>query len=369
VLSAHSYGVAKIAQKVAKDIAIVESHLFPDFAYGQYLDNVAQFMGIGKRHASSGSSTYVRLVGDPGTIYLATTHTFTGNHSVTFQLSANATIGLAGYTYALVRSIDVGSITNVNALTLNRINASPLGHRYVINEYSATGGRDVEDDVLFRKRIKYGVNLCNRGTLQYITQVFLKFNPNVLRVLFCGLDSQGKIQLAIVTQNGADLLPSEIDELLRNSQQYLNLTEFRALPTNREHITSLVLKNATWYELDITMRVEFYNNVNIDSVRIDIITKISKYFDVRYWKGGQKIEWDDLLQIVKSTSGVRYVADQYFSPKVDIRPPSFEIPRVRQFIILDLQGTIISDINGALLPIYFPNDIDSDYQRTILKSI
>jgi hypothetical protein len=188
-------------------------------------------------------------------------------------------------------------------------------------------------------------------------------------VLFCGLDSQGKIQLAIVTQNGADLLPSEIDELLRNSQQYLNLTEFRALPTNREHITSLVLKNATWYELDITMRVEFYNNVNIDSVRIDIITKISKYFDVRYWKGGQKIEWDDLLQIVKSTSGVRYVADQYFSPKVDIRPPSFEIPRVRQFIILDLQGTIISDINGALLPIYFPNDIDSDYQRTILKSI
>ena len=35
-LSGISYGVAKVAQKVLKEIALVETHLFPENAYGSH---------------------------------------------------------------------------------------------------------------------------------------------------------------------------------------------------------------------------------------------------------------------------------------------------------------------------------------------
>jgi hypothetical protein len=71
VINGTAYGVAKIAQKALKDIALIESHLFIDSATGDNLDLIASRLGISPRFGVSGSSTYVRLVADPGTLYQA----------------------------------------------------------------------------------------------------------------------------------------------------------------------------------------------------------------------------------------------------------------------------------------------------------
>ena len=68
VLNATAYGVSKVAQKCMKDIAIVESHIFPDSASGIYLDNSATLFGAEPRITSGvGSSTHLRVVAEPGT--------------------------------------------------------------------------------------------------------------------------------------------------------------------------------------------------------------------------------------------------------------------------------------------------------------
>ena len=41
VLNGIAYGCAKVGQRLLVNQGIVEGHLFPDTAYGQYLDNIA----------------------------------------------------------------------------------------------------------------------------------------------------------------------------------------------------------------------------------------------------------------------------------------------------------------------------------------
>jgi hypothetical protein len=46
-----------------------------------------------------------------------------------------------------------------------------------------------------------------------------------------------------------------------------------------------------------------------------------------------------------------------------------KLPRFRSFLMLDLDGNILSNVTGSLNPVYYPADPDSSYQQTILASI
>src|ERR1700752_1467328 len=69
-LSGLAAGVAKTAGKAEKDIAIALSELFPDLSYGSQLDRAGANLGIPQRLGAMGSSTYVRVTADAGTVYV-----------------------------------------------------------------------------------------------------------------------------------------------------------------------------------------------------------------------------------------------------------------------------------------------------------
>jgi hypothetical protein len=362
IVNGVAYGVAKVAQKALKDIALVETHLFPDYAFGQHLDDIAQKNGIAPRFGASSSSTYLRLVADVGTIYLATTNKFIGS-GILYELTEDITIGSEGYVYAKVRSESIGSKTNLSALSINKVTPTPSGHIFVTNEYEARGGRDSEDDTSFRIRIKEGANVASRTTLSYITQVMMKFNTDVLRVYNYGVNAQNQSILAIATQNGIDLTVNELSELLDNIKGYLSLTDYNST-TNAS--IGVELRNVEYQQIDISFRAELIQTISADEIRKNIQIQISKYLDFRYWNPNQKVEWDDLLQIIKSNSNVKYVADSFFFPNQDIQVEIGKVPRIRGFIMLDLDGNLIEDNSGILDPIFYPNNIDFSFQQTVL---
>jgi hypothetical protein len=77
------------------------------------------------------------------------------NEGINFTLAEDFTMtNLSGYDYIQVRSSTLGSQTNVSANSISSVSPKPTGHIYVINEYMADGGSDIESDELFRKRIK-----------------------------------------------------------------------------------------------------------------------------------------------------------------------------------------------------------------------
>jgi len=362
VTNAVAFGVATVAQKCIKDIAIVESQIMPDSAVGTDLDNAATLFGVPARLGALQSSTYLRIVADEGTFYDKTIVSFSNYNGIRFIPEFDLTMSALGYDYLKVRSEGTGSQTNVDANSIITINSAPVGHIAVTNEFMASGGRDSESDEILRQRIKKHDNIVARYTLEYYNQLFQQFNDNVLRVLNMGSDDDGKYVLAIITQNGIDLTISELDDLLASTKQYFSITDVNKFG----ELIGLKLQNATWYYVGdplrdnsgtgIDFRVQLWDGYNPDTVRKNIQINISKYLDFRFWEYGQKVEWDNLLQIVKNTDGVRYVPDNFFYPNHDEIVPVNQLPRVRKFIMRDVAGNIIADTGNVLSSVFYPNE-------------
>ena len=365
VLNAIAYGNAKLTQRTLTNQAIIEGHIFPDSAYGEYLDNLAAIRGVAPRFGAVGSTTYVRVTADEGTSYIAGIHTFTSTSGIVFDLEESGVVGINGYAYLKVRSQQSGLNTNVDALSINKVSPIPQGHISVINEYAATGGSDQESDTLFRERIKTNMNQMSRTTLSYLEQVFMKINPRVLRLHKGGIDSDGKFNLIVVSVNGQNFTTAEFDEILSKSEEYLSLSELLREGSG----FALKLNNVDWLPVDIEFRADIDPAYDIDSVRRNIQIQMNKLFDYRFWKYGDKIEWENMLYAAKNVEGVRYVPDTHFYPQADINVPKYRLPRVRSFIMRDLDGNIIEDNNGVLSDVFYPNEEDRSYQESVLTMI
>lgn len=365
VLSGIAYGCGKLGQKCLVNQAVVEGHIFPETAYGVYLDELAKKKGVSLRFSSSGSSTYIRLVGDEGTTYLKDVHKFTASSGILFSLENSVVIGVNGYDYAKVRCDQVGLDTNVDPLSINKVNPIPRGHIACTNEYKASGGRDNEDDDLFRIRIKEDVNQLARGTIAYLEQIFMKINNNVLRLHKGGVDENGRYNLIVVSVNGQDFTNDEFNEILMKSEEYLSLSELM----NTASGYALRLNNVNWLPVDVEFRVEIDPAYDQEQVRRDIQIQMSKLFDYRFWTYGNRIEWDDLFFVVKNVDGVRYVPDTHFYPHSDINVPEYRLPRIRGFVMRDLNGNIIEDNGGVLSSFYYPNEPDYSFQSSVLTTI
>jgi hypothetical protein len=365
VLNGIAYGCGKLAQRTLANQAVIEGHIFPDTAYGEYLDQLAVIRGVAPRFGAAVSSTYIRVVADEGTSYIAGTHQFTSTSGIVFIPEESLTVGINGYAYLKVRSLQSGLSANVDALSINKVSPIPQGHINCTNEYAATGGRDQEDDDLFRQRIKENINQLSRTTLSYLEQVFMKINNNVLRLFKGGIDSDGRLNLIVVSVNGQNFSDNEFNEILSRSEEFLSLSELLRTSTNY----ALKLNNVDWLTVDVEFRVDIDPAYDQDEVRKNIQIQMSKLFDYRFWKYGDKVEWENMLFAAKNVEGVRYVPDTHFFPHSDINVPKYQLPRIRGFVLRDLDGNIIEDNGGVLSEFYYPNEIDESYSSSVLMSI
>lgn len=363
VLSGTAFGVGKVIQKVQKDVALIEARKFPSSAFGIYLDDVGYEYGVSDRFGATLSSTYLLLVGSIGTTYLANTHFFTGDNNVTFELVANITIPAQGYTYALVRSTSTGSRSNVDPLTINAVAPVPSGHTYVINEYGAIGATDAETDDDYRLRIRDMPNIASTDTLGRLTQVFIKINPKVLRLFYYGINGFGQTIIGVLTQDGSPLSGSELNALVVMSSQYLALSDLQSFGSSQYGI---ITQNIDWNYVDIDFRADIDVSFVSDDVRKNIQIALTKYLDYTRWTAVSIAEWATMLAIVQSIDGLKYCPDTYFFPRVDVITLPTQLPRVRGFIMRDMNGNIISDGSGNLNPLYFPNRPINSYQNTVI---
>ena len=353
VLNGVAYGTAKVAQKAIKDIAIVEAQIFPKSATGEYLDKSAALFGVSPRKEALGSSTYVRVFAEPGTHYEVGTK-FISKNGVQFTVDKPFTVDKSGYGYISVRSVITGSATNVEANSITEVSPRPLTHIECTNEYAAIGGRDYEDDETFRNRIINYNNKLSTDTMEGWTQIFQDLDPRILKVMNVGLGEDGKTHIYLVTQNGSFFTDDELEELLTKATPYFGLTELDL----QGNTLGIVIENAKWMyvggEEGVDFRVELSPNAVIADVRKNIQIAMTKYLDFRFWEAGKKVEWDDLLEVVKTAEGVKYVPDEYFFPYFDEEVPLNMLPRIKGFRMRDLEGNILYDSGSSLSNIFYP---------------
>ena len=353
VLNGVAYGTAKVAQKAIKDIAIVEAQIFPKSATGNYLDKSAALFGVSPRKEALGSSTYVRVFAEPGTQYEVGTK-FISKNGVQFIVDQPFTVDKSGYGYISVRSVITGSATNVEANSITEVSPRPLTHIECTNEYAAIGGRDYEDDETFRNRIINYNNKLSTDTMEGWTQIFQDLDSRILKVMNVGLGEDGKTHIYLVTQNGSFFTDDELEELLTKATPYFGLTELDL----QGNTLGIVIENAKWMYVGgdegVDFRVELSPNAVIADVRKNIQIAMTKYLDFRFWEAGKKVEWDDLLEVVKTAEGVKYVPDEYFFPYFDEEVPLNMLPRIKGFRMRDLEGNILYDSGSSLSNIFYP---------------
>lgn len=355
VVNATAFGVAKVAQKAMKDIAIKEAQIFPDTATGVYLDKAAALYGVSPRKGALGSSTYIRVSANPGTVY-DTSVTFVNKNGIRFQVDEALTVGESGYGYVKVRSINAGYSTNVLPNSITNVSPQPQGHIECTNEYYAIGGRDSEDDETFRIRIKNNLNILSKNTIEYWTQTLSNIDDRVLKVMSAGLDEKGIYNLYVVSQNGIFFTEEELDTLLESAQGYFGISELNI----EGKVVGIGIKNIDWFyvgsERGVDFRVQLQPDYDVSTVRQNIQVNLTKYLDFRFWTPGKIVEWDDLLDIVKKTDGVKYVPDEYFFPYYDQQVPANQLPRIRGFVMRDQDGNILYDSDSNLSPLFYPSE-------------
>ena len=104
-------------------------------------------------------------------------------------------------------------------------------------------------------------------------------------------------------------------------------------------------------------------------MRRNIQIAIAKLLDYRFWKYGDKIEWENMLYAARNIDGVRYVPDTHFYPQADINVPKYRLPRLRGFIMRDLDGNILSDNYNVVSDFNYPAEPDQAFQASVLSSI
>jgi uncharacterized phage protein gp47/JayE len=367
VINAIAFGNAKLGQKLTKDIAALEARIFPDSAYGSYLDDIALLWGIGPRFGATQSSTYVRVSATPGTVYTAGTNIFKALDGTQFSIDTTYTVGQFGFGYVKVRSVTTGAATNVDAFTITTVAPQPAGHIYCINEYAAGFGTDVEIDDIFRTRIEEGPDILSMSTLSSIEQSFMKINNNVLRIFYNGSNSNAGATISVLSVNGIDFTDQEFSDILTRASKFFSITDLST--TGDLSSVNLTLQNVTWYPIDISFRCQIDPSYNTDDVRKQIQILLNKYLDYRYWQTGTNIQWVNLFEIVQRVPGIQTLSDQYFFPNADLVIPTNQLPRIRGFQMLDMNGNVIVDMAGELNPIYYPNIVDFSFQSTVLKQV
>jgi len=366
VVNAMIYANSKLAQKGLKDISLSASHLFPDTAHGEYLDEIASNYGIPSRYGPSISSMYVRFFGDVGTTYTAFNHNIQTDEGIEFELTEDVVIGSFGFAYGLCRSLSASSTANVSAYSVNSMTNEPPTHSNVVNEYAAWGGRDVESDDDFRNRIKDSFNIVSTGTYNKLTIALQQFQPTILRIMSHGLNANGKLILAVVTRSGTPLSQFELDELRDNAFEYMSISESNVYYLSNKGVEFV---NVEWFPVDISMRVRTNPNFDLDVTRKRMHASISKLFDPRSWNQSKKVEWDDILQVAKRTLGIDYVSDASFLPRVDLPVTAGSLPRVRMFEMRNLDGDLLFSNSDQLSPVDYEQYRDPNFLATVIQGL
>ncbi len=364
ILNGFIYGISRVFQKVMREVSLLETYLFPDSAIGSDLDAILLREGLPARFGATGSATWVRIMAEEGTVYPQYSQLIS-TQGITFRLEEPITMSSAGYEYAKVSSITVGSNTNVVPLSIYAFSLPPAGHLGVFNEYRAIGGRDAEDDEAIRARIKNISNVASIETMERITQLMMVFNPNVLRIFHGGIDKLGRVNLYVATQNGADLTQDEIQALTVYIAPWLSVYDLN--PYNSLE-TGIVLRNVVYTQVSLDMSIAYNLNIGVERIRRDIQINLTKYLDFRFWASGQPVEYARVLEIVRSTNGVLFVSNNNFmlnSELNDLYMPPLSLPMISSFILRDLNLNIILPEFTLPLPVFYPNRPNQQFRQLV----
>lgn len=358
VTNGFAFAISKIVQKLNKDAAMIEAKLFPETANSTVLDNIASREGVPGRRSSSGSSTVLLFFGALATVYPAGTQVRSIG-GVIFETLEELTLSFHRFGFVLAESTTVGSSVNVSPNTVTELVAAPpAGHTSVTNPFRAIGGRDQESDYDFRNRLLQAENIISKNTEAFYEALVYNVTEDILRVHSRGLKTfDDTFELIVVKNNLADY---DAGELAAIKNGILN-----SVPLSDYGDTKISVANIDWTYIDMYIPIRLISGYNLEDVAVQMQAELATFIDLSRWRFGEKVEWDDLLEVCKNTEGVQEIYDRDFLPRVDKTVGEHSLPRIRQFTIKDIPSD--TTFGNVFTPAFWNGTIVNNYYVQILN--
>lgn len=277
--------------------------MFPQFAWGDWLDLHGTQCGLKRREATKASG-YVNLSGQDGVeIPIGTvfcTPATDTNSSIEFE-STELVVVSDGSAKVPISAVQSGPLSNVVAGTVTLALKPITGIDSITNEFAITGGTEEEEDDIFRERIM-DAN-ANKGT-SYIGNV-ADYRRWAMEVAGVGSVTViptpdgigGVVKIVVIDSNGQ---PAN-EQIIKGVYDHImspNDPDSRLAPTGAK----IQVIAPTTGAINYSVIIELNGTENIEDIKNEFISSVSDYYEIAKREG--VLRYSRISAILSNTAGV-----------------------------------------------------------------
>lgn len=260
------------------DLPEVVKLIFPEYAYGEFLDLHAKSRGMTRRAAAAANGV-LTITGEVGTTIQAgsifSTASVNDEPSVDYKVLTSVKIPGSGTVNVNVQCTQTGVVGNAPANTVVLVSSKITGITAVTNEKALTGGTETENDESLVDRItEYDKSMENRYTgcvadyKRWATSV-----PGVgSATVIPAQDTTGLVTIVITDSNG-DPATEQLCKTVYNDIMQPNDPEARLAPIN----AYLSVVPPSTMAIGISATVELADGATIETVKTAYMAKLVIY--------------------------------------------------------------------------------------------
>lgn len=296
------------AQELSETVefVVVEAikSMFPIWAEGKMLDYHGKNRGIVRRDATRATGM-VTFHGNAGTEIPARTLLYTtsdgeDDETILFETLYEGVIGTNGQIDIEVEAVDAGSLGNVAAGRINRMDITDENILSLQNNAATSGGYDVEDDESYRERlIEYDETQGESfiGSCADYKRWALEVEGVGGASVLPAKDDTGIVRIIITDMNG-DLASTELCDDVYNHIMQPNNPEERLAPIN----ALLDVKSYTAMTISISANIETDGVRDVQSIKSDYLDALKEYFMEA--KEDEEIKYSKICGLLIGMNGV-----------------------------------------------------------------
>ena len=313
----HTYPTALIAAEICEFILPeVIQLIFPEWSYGEFLDEHAKSIGLTRRAASAANGK-VTITGEPNAVIPAgsifSTAAINEQPSVDYETLETVTIPETGTVTADVQCTQTGTVGNTGKNTIVLVASRLTGITSVINENAVYGGTEEEGDESLQERIE---EYNHTQSDSYVGSVadYKRWAMSVPGVgsatVIPAQDTSGLVTIIVTDANGSpateQLCKSVYNHIMRPDDRMARLA-----PPN----ANLNVVPPTTMEIGVMATVELEDGATLESVKKAYAAQLALYLPEALDE--EEIKYSRVYAAMAATAGVNDFTDLQVGLKVN----------------------------------------------------
>ena len=282
--------------------------IFPEFAYGDYLDYHAKVRAMERRPAAYASG-YITITGTIETVIpegsLFATASVNDEPSVSYETMERAIIPETGSVTVEVKCTKPGLVGNTGKNTIVLVGSKLSGITAVTNEDIITGGTEIEDDeTLIERIVEYDRTQGESfvGNIQDYKRWAMSVAGVGKVVIIPAPDTSGLVTIVVTDSNG-DPATDQLCEDVYNYIMRPDNPEVRRAPVN----AYLDVVPPDTLEIGIKAVIELEDESTLVAVMEEFLTSCSEYFLTAMEEG--EIKYTQVAKLLATNSGANDFSD------------------------------------------------------------